>query len=191
MLFKARSPSLSDQRRLRNQIHKRTTFMERWYFGHNDLYCPTYNAQPVCVISNFRQCGCNYHLNLRHENNEIVLSKETYPWYPHFQYTDPKFTKCSYIHCPLSEVLYFQWWKNRFFPYILYSHSLGAMSKANTKVYKPNKQLVVACNFLHRRKIEYKKVLNVESIAPDDIQAYELLIGINRENQTSKYLLQI
>ena len=32
--------------------------------------------------------------------------------------------------------------------------------------------------------MEYKKVLNVESIAPDDIQAYELLIGINRANQT-------
>jgi len=92
----------------------------------NTLVCPGYDRQPACVISMFRQCGNNFHLNVK-QNRQ--LSEGTLPWWPKVLVkTDVdksghvKKRTIGYLHCPLSECLYFKWWLHMWYPFLCYSH---------------------------------------------------------------------
>ena len=72
----------------------------KWRGGVVDLehlYLPTYNQQPINVLSLFRQCGQNFHLNFSDEVGH--LSDKTFPWWPKAVWHGKK---SGYIHCPLS-----------------------------------------------------------------------------------------
>ena len=95
-------------------------------FGWNgailDLHClisPPYNRQPACVVSMFRQCGKNFHLNLTRNRDS---PKAAFRWWQKaiMKEKDGKLMP-GYLHCPLSECLYFKWWMHMWYPFLCYS----------------------------------------------------------------------
>ena len=83
-------------------------------FHLTHIYYPPLNAQPIGVVSSFRQCGFNYHLNFNSE--EGSFSPNVYPWWSiveNIEHPDG-ISSCSYIKCLYSEVLYLYWWVHRF-----------------------------------------------------------------------------
>ena len=124
----------------------------------NRLYCPKYDHQPAIILSMFRQCNMNFHINIT-ENGEIL--NHNYPWIHKVvvkQVKKNERTEVGYIHCPMSETQYFKYWLHTWCPWLCY----WWRSKTTGRQYDMKPQLEIAKRWLAVRRIMTSDKTDIE-----------------------------